>query len=65
MLAANIKAEMARRSMSQQDLAHALGMSQAAVSKKLKGSTQLRVDELHRIADILGVSAESLLKDAA
>lgn len=56
---------MARRSLSQQDLAQALGMSQAAISKKLRGQTQITLEELHRIADHLGVSADKLIEDAA
>jgi transcriptional regulator with XRE-family HTH domain len=62
--AANIRAEMARRSIRQIVLAQRLGLSQAAISRRLKGETEFSVAELLVVAELLGVPAASLLGDA-
>jgi transcriptional regulator with XRE-family HTH domain len=59
--AANVRAEMARRSVRQVALAKHLGLSQAAVSRRVNGETEFSVAELLAVAELLGVSAASLL----
>jgi len=52
---------MARRGFSQTDLAGVLGLSQAAVSRRVNGLTAFDVDELIDVAKWLGVSVSLLL----
>ena len=61
----NIRAEMARSDYTQAQLAALLGLSQVAVSKRLRGVVPLSVSELLRLADFLNVSAADLLDGAA
>ncbi len=57
----NIRAEMARRGVRQIDVAHRLGITQQALSGKLKGRRPINVDELRTIADALGLEPADLL----
>jgi len=59
----NIRAEMARRRLSQIELGRILGRSQAAISRRLAGETEFTVKELRAAAAWLGVSPASLLGD--
>jgi len=59
--AANVRAEMARRQVRQVTLAQRLGLSQAAISRRINGETEFSVAELLAVADLLGVSASALL----
>jgi len=52
---------MARKGLSQTALAELLGISQTAVSKRLRGDTPWDINELIRAADTLGVPLETLL----
>lgn len=61
----NIRAEMARRRLSQRDVADAIGISQPSLSQKLANKRPIDLAELEAIARALGVSAADLLKDAA
>lgn len=61
----NIKAELARRDITQRELASHLGISSAAVNQRLSGVTRISTDDLVRIAQLLGVDASSLLKESA
>lgn len=61
----NIRAEMARKDLTQTQLAGLLGISQVAVSKRLRGIVPISVPELLRMAEFLDVTASDLLKDAA
>lgn len=65
LVAANIRAEIARQRVSQRMLAEGLGMSPAALSNRLTGMTPIDVNELDAIADLLGVTPGSLLDVAA
>jgi transcriptional regulator with XRE-family HTH domain len=56
-----VKAEMARRGITQATLAPALGISTAGVSSRLNGHTPLRVDELIKIAATLDVDVSVLV----
>lgn len=60
-VASNIRAEMARRRVSQREVAERLGVSQQSLSYRLTGRTPFDVGELAAIADVLGVTAASLL----
>lgn len=57
----NVRAEMARAGVSQADLAARVGLSQSALSKRLRGVVPFRVDELDAIARVLRVTASDLL----
>ena len=57
----NIRAEMARRRVTQIAVATHLGMSQAAVSRRLNGDKEFAVSELLAVAFLLGVTAIDLL----
>lgn len=60
-IADNIRAEMARKRLTQGDLAEHLNCSQAAVSRRLSGHTPFDVNELQTIADLLGVAPAYLI----
>lgn len=57
----NVRAEMARRQISQTAVALQLSMSQASVSSRLRGEIAFDVNELHCVASFLGVPVEVLL----
>ena len=61
----NIRIEMTRHDLTQSQLAEQLGISQVAVSKRLRGIVPISVAELLRVAELLNVSAADLLNDAA
>lgn len=61
----NIRAQMARKRLSQKDIADHLGVTQPAVSARLSGKTPIDVEELSKIADLLDLSAAELLGGAA
>jgi transcriptional regulator with XRE-family HTH domain len=54
-VAAEVRAELARKQMSQHALAAALGVAQQTVSRRLTGEVPFDVAELGRVAEILGV----------
>ncbi|WP_372457193.1 helix-turn-helix domain-containing protein [Mycobacterium intracellulare] len=60
---ANVRAEMARHKVSQVALAEQLDMAQQALSRRISGQTAFKVDELHRVAEILGVPTSVLMGD--
>ena len=60
-VAANVRAVAARRQLAQRQIAEALGISQQSVSRRWLGKHPLNVEELHRIADLCGVTPGSLL----
>jgi len=62
-VAAEIRAGLARRGLTQGDLAAALGLSQAAVSRRLTGEVPIDVEELTAVADWLGVPLSALLAE--
>lgn len=62
---ANVRAEMARRGISQTALAKEIGMSQAAVSARLRGVTPFDINELHAIAKALDIPLDALLSGVA
>jgi transcriptional regulator with XRE-family HTH domain len=60
-VADTVRAELARRRVSQAQLSAALGVSQPAISRRLTGAVPFTVDELHAVAALLGLPAGSLL----
>ena len=64
-VASNIRAEIARRNLSQRIVAEHLGVSQPSFSARMSGKTPLDVNELFAIADLLDVPASQLLDGAA
>lgn len=63
-IAAEVRAWRSRRSMSQKELGLALGLSQTQISARLRGEVAITLDEIERLADIFGVSAQTLLTGA-
>jgi transcriptional regulator with XRE-family HTH domain len=61
---ANIRAEMARRGLSQTELASRMGIGQSALSKRLAGTVALDVNELAAVAGFLHVDVSVLLTGA-
>lgn len=62
---ANVRAEMARRGVSQTTLAAVLGVTQPQVSARLRGIVPFNVNELHAVAAFLDVSVGDLLDGVA
>lgn len=58
---ANVRAEMARKKISQAALADHMGLSQAAISARLNGRTPFDINELAAIAHFLDVGLEALI----
>ena len=61
-VARNVRAEMARRSVTQAQLADVLGLRTSAVSRRIMAETPFDVDELILIARYLDVSIPDLLQ---
>lgn len=61
---ANVKAEMARRGVTQTELAARLNITQSALSKRLRGAVSINVDELAAIGHALDVPVFDLLASA-
>lgn len=55
---------MAEHLMTQKSLAQAVGMTQQALSSRIRGQVPFTVDELTRIANHLGTTTEALLRPA-
>ena len=58
---ANIRAEMARRKVSQTTIADHLGLSQTSVSARIAGRVAFDINEIHAIAALLGVPITALI----
>ncbi len=58
---ANIQEKLIIKEMTQQSLADALGISKQVMNKIIKGSKAINVNELTKIASILGTSTDVLL----
>lgn len=59
--AANVRAELARRNLTQADLAEVLDISQAQVSARLRGRARLHLGEVALIAAFLDVPVSDLV----
>jgi transcriptional regulator with XRE-family HTH domain len=62
---ANVRAELARKRISQSTVADRLGVSRQNVAQRLNGRVDFRVGELLAIADLLDIPAASLLAETA
>lgn len=62
---AAVRAECARRSVSQRELARRMGVSHTYVTKRTAGIIAFNVTDLARIASILGISARVFVADSA
>ena len=60
-----IRVGLARKNASQVALARHLQLSQTAIHRRMSGGVSWRIDELHTVADFLGVSVADLLGDDA
>ncbi len=58
---ANIQKQLNVKGFTQQSLADALGISKQVMNKIIKGNKAINVNELAKIASILGTSADKLL----
>ncbi|WP_373202627.1 helix-turn-helix transcriptional regulator [Mycobacterium marinum] len=63
-VAANVRAELARKNKRQEHLADLLGFTRQAVSQRLLGRVDFRVAELQAIADYLEVPISALVGDS-
>ena len=63
-VSAAVRAEMARRRVSQQKLASHLGWSQPKISRRLNDVVPFALDDLTAIAGALGVTVDDLLRPA-
>ena len=64
-VAASVRAEVARRKVTQQQLADLLGIHQMSVSRRLNGHTEFTASEIALVADFLGVPVATLIGEAA
>jgi transcriptional regulator with XRE-family HTH domain len=64
-VADKIRVAMLLQNKGQRELAEVLGISQPQVSERLRGLVAIRVDELEKIANFLGVPASEFLERAA
>ena len=58
---ATVRAELARRRLTQRQLAEVLGVSQTQVGRRLTGEIALNVDELALVATFLGMPVAELV----
>lgn len=61
LIAAEVRAQMGRLDVTQTQLADALGVSQVAISRRLRGAVPFDVVELSAVADLLGCSVHDLI----
>ena len=64
-VAAAVRSELARQRIPQATIAARLGISQAAVSRRLSGVVPFDVSELAEVADVLGADVGVLARGAA
>ena len=56
LMRANIRGEMARRGMTHEDIAQAIGCERPLANKKLTGKKDFTVSDLEKIADMFGMT---------
>ena len=64
-VAAEIRAEMARQRITAKELSSATGIATATLSRKLHAVTGLSLDDLFRIAEALDIPASRLVSGPA
>lgn len=62
-VAAEIRAELARRNISRTDAAAALGISRNLLWQRLRGESPFTVDELEAMAELIGVPVSTFLRE--
>lgn len=60
-IGANVRAEMARRSVTQAQVSRIIGRSQQQVSERLLGNVDFQAKELVQIAELLGIATDVLV----
>jgi len=60
-VAAEVRAALARKRISQRQLANLLGLTQPVVWRRLRGDVAFSVDELQAVAEALEVPVSSLI----
>lgn len=63
-LIVQLRVEMAERGMSQQDLAKALDITSATLSRYMKGHRSFPMPILFQTAEVLGIPAKTLVERA-
>lgn len=61
-VAANIRAEVARAGLSQADLAREFGVPASWVSTRYRGKARWSLDDMQRVADLLGLPPSRLVE---
>ncbi len=61
-VARNVRLGISGKALTQSEVARVALMNESGLSRCLGGSRQWRVDEVRRIAELLGVSMEDLVK---
>lgn len=61
-VAGNIRAEAARRGLTQSDIARRLGMAQSSISRRWGGSQSWTFELVDEVAAVLGLRPEDLLR---
>ena len=64
-VAANIRAEAARRRFSQSSMAAVLGLNQAAVSRRMTGKVEFSASELSKLAEAFDVPVSTFFGEVA
>lgn len=64
-VAAEVRAELARRNISKTDAAAKLGISRTLLWNRLRGESPFTVDELEALAELLGIPAARFLSSGA
>ena len=57
-----IKAELARKEMTQGELASAIGLSQSGLWKKMTGTTEFTLNEIRNIRDVLSLDNKQIVE---
>ncbi|MGV4289235.1 helix-turn-helix domain-containing protein [Trueperella pyogenes] len=60
LVAENIRALAARRGMNQSEVARAIGLNQGAVNQRWNGKRQWQLEDIARVADVLGTTPWAL-----
>ena len=63
-VASEVRAEMARQRLSQGAVADRMGVSQAAISRRIVGQVPFDLVDLAKIADVLGLTPTALIERA-
>lgn len=58
-----LRAEMARKRVTQDDLAQAIGLSQPAIGRRMSGQVDWGLSELQVVADLLGMPLAALVAE--